>query len=215
MKNLLTCLLFIGVIGIISAQNSVQKTKYCDHVSKLIKNQNPFYAFDETSLKSEETMVDYNTHAQKLKISGTVFQSDGVTPATDVIIFIQQADENGEYSVVSNSETNYVKNRLWVKTDKNGQYTINTFIPGSTTKPLIYPHELQPMHIHAMIKEPGKQEYAMHRMLFDNDPLVTKSCRKRLKRKNIDSILELKAEDDLQMVTKNIVLESTSTNENI
>lgn len=210
MKNLLTSLLFIGAIGVISAQNSVQKTKYCDHVSKLIKNQNPFYAYDEATLKSEASMVDYQTQSHKLKITGTVYQTDGVTPAPNVIIFIQQADENGEYFVVSNSKITYVKNRLWVKTDENGQYTINTFIPGSTTKPLIYPHELQPMHIHAMIKEPGNPEYAMHRMLFDTDPLITKSCRKRLKRKNIDSILALKTEGDVQIATKNIVLESQS-----
>ncbi|WP_339631032.1 hypothetical protein [Bizionia echini] len=210
MKNLITYVLVIGISSIISAQNTEQKTNYCDEVSHRIKNQNPFYDFEEVSLSSEETMMDYNSQSQKLKISGTVFLPDGMTPAKDVIIFIQQADQNGEYTVITNSEKVYVKNRLWVKTDENGKYTINTYIPGSTNKPLTYPHELQPMHIHAMIKEPGKQEYALYRMMFENDPLITKLCRKRLKRKNIDSILELKTEGDIQIATKNIVLEAQS-----
>tara|TARA_R110002012_G_scaffold81945_3_gene207442 strand:+ start:28393 stop:29034 length:642 start_codon:yes stop_codon:yes gene_type:complete len=211
MKNLLTLLFFTGIIAITSAQNSVKKTKYCEDASKHLKDKNPFYGFDADALSSEETMIDFNTQSEKLKISGTVFLADGITPAKDVIIFIQQADNMGEYVLMTDNEAAFIKNRLWVKTDENGTYTINTFIPGSTNKPLTYPHELQPMHIHAMIKEPGKQEYALDTFLFNNDPLVTKSCRKRLKRKNIDSILELQLDGDIQVVTKNIVLESSNS----
>lgn len=210
MKNLLSFILFFSVSVITIAQTSVEKTKYCEEVSKHLKNQDPFNDFDEASLKSVDSIADFETQINKIKITGTVFLADGITPAKDVIIFIQQADHEGEYALVTDKQSAYVKNRLWVKTNNQGQYTIYTYLPGSTSKPLAYPLESQPKHIHAMIKEPSKDVYELSSILFDSDPLVTKSCRKRLKRKNIDSLLELKTEGDMQVAIKNIVLESNN-----
>ncbi len=208
MKNLLFFILLIGASYISVGQHSIKKSHYCEEVAKHLKNQNPFNQFDEASLKSVDSIVGFDLQANKIKISGTVFLADGITPAPNVIIYMQQADTNGEYNMVTDNQFKYVENRLWVKTDSQGQYTIYTYIPGSTSKPLAYPLQPQPKHIHMMIKEPGKEEYDLNAILFDSDPLVSKACKKRLKRKNIDSLLELKSEGDIQVGTKNIVLES-------
>lgn len=212
MKNVLNSILFISVFSLTYGQKTEETTRYCEDVSKHLKHQNYFYDVDETTLKSADTITDFMLQAHKLKIMGTVFLPDGITPAKNVILLIQQADDTGLYTLITDAEKAYVKNRLWVKTNNHGRYELFTFIPGSTNKPLTYPHELLPMHIHAMIKEPNKEAYALNTFLFDADPLVTKSCRKRLERKNIDSILELKTDGNLQVVTKNIVLESRNEN---
>ena len=101
--------------------------------------------------------------------------------------------------------------RGWVKTNADGQYTFYTFVPGSAIAPLTYPRRKGLKKIFPTIKEDGKQEYYLDALLFDNDPLLTKACRKRLKRKGIDNILKPEKQGDMLIVTKDIVLEKNST----
>ncbi len=131
----------------------------------------------------------------------TIFQSDGVTPAKDVILYISQPDEDGDYELKTTNDKRYVHHRGWVKTDADGRYTFYTFIPGN----FIQYRELK--HIHPIIKEPGKPEYALDAFLFDNDPFLSKSCRKRLAKKGIDNILVLEEKENMFLATKDIVLE--------
>ena len=103
----------------------------------------------------------------------------------------------------SDGKTRYVNHRGWVKTDADGRYTFYTFIPGN----FLNNRELK--HIHPTIKESGKPEYELDAFLFDNDPFLSKSCRKRLAKKGIDNILKPEKKESMFVVTKDIILEDS------
>ncbi|MGY0392467.1 hypothetical protein ACW5R3_07940 [Bizionia sp. KMM 8389] len=208
MKNINLILVFLVCMGSVYSQTTSEKTSYCNDVSKHVKNENPFDGIELGTLVSSDTISGFQTEPDKLKISGIVYLADGITPAKDVMIHIQQANNDGAYTLVSITQSNYIENSLLVKTNEKGYYEMYTYIPGHTNKPLTYPHEYLPSHIHIQVKEPFKESYSLNSLLFDTDTLLTKACRKRLARKKIDSVLELKEVGGMLVTTKNIVLKS-------
>lgn len=166
---------------------------------------NPIYDRAETQMRSTDTIPDYRNKTNKLKLTGTVYQSDGVTPAAGVIIYIEQPDEDGHFELRRTGEERYVFHRSWVKTDDNGKYTFHTFIPGNNRR---Y-NQLQ--QIFPLVKAPSKQAYELESFIFDEDPLLTKRCRRRLaKHEQTDRILTTKLVDGIHVAQKNIVLPETS-----
>jgi hypothetical protein len=200
MKNLLTFILITVSFNMISGQDSVN-----DYQSR-----SPIYDYSERNLNNTDTIPGYQSKANKLKITGTIYQSDGVTPAKDVILFIEQADDEGNYQIKEKNNKRYMHHRAWVKTDANGQYTLYTFVPGAATDPITFPRRKGLKKIYPILKEANKPEYNMDAMLFDDDPLLTKACRKRLKRKGIDSVMKPEKQGDLLVVVKDIVLEENT-----
>ena len=196
MKNLITLFCFaclFSTSSFICAQDSVDENYIERH---------PIYDYDALQLSNMDSIPDFDSKTNKLKISGTIYESDGVTPAKDVILYIEQADEYGDFDLRTHNEKRYVHHRGWVKTDASGQYTLYTFVPGNDRR---Y-NQLQ--QLFPVIKEPSKAEYEIASFLFDEDPLLTKKCRKRIAKKDDPSrILKLKKEDNgLLVVQKDIVL---------
>lgn len=170
-------------------------------VAQEIADDSSFYDYNEEALLNTASVPDYETKSEKLKISGTIFESDGVTPASNVILYIDQADETGDFDVRKVDDKKYVHHRAWVKTDEDGRYTFFTFIPGNDRR---Y-NQLQ--QLFPVVKEPSKNAYELAAFLFDADPLLTNRCRKRLVKKGDPSrILSPKKEKDLFVVEKNIIL---------
>ena len=202
MKNLfvlvlLSCLSFVETT--LEAQNSNYLTR------------NPIYDYTEIRINNIDTIAGYLTSKDKLKITGFIYQSDGVTPAKDVLLYIEQADENGDYQIKTKDNKRYMYNRAWIKTDESGQYTFFTFIPGAAIDPITYPKRRGLKKIYPVIKETTKTEYNLDALLFNDDALLTNSCRKRLKRKGIDCILEPKKVGNLLVVKRDIILEENTT----
>ena len=219
MKNLITLFSFIAFISTnaLAALNTSDDSKVPTNNSETslkpsaavvpadYKKRSPIYDYTELQLNNIDTIPGFETKENKLKISGTIFQNDGVTPAKDVILFINQTDENGNFEMkMDDHKKRYVFHRAWVKTNADGQYTFYTFVPGTIHRS----NELK--HIHPVVKEPGKAEYDLDAFVFDNDPLLTKRCRKKLG----DAILKLEKKEDMYVTTKNIVLDhDTSINQ--
>lgn len=219
MKNLINLFCFVCFISsfTLAALNNSNDSKVPtnnledskDSNSEIVpvdyKKRSPIYDYSEQHLNNVDTIPGFETKENKLKISGTIFQNDGVTPAKDVILFINQTDENGNFEMkIDDHKKRYVFHRAWVKTDTDGQYTFYTFIPGTIHRS----NELK--HIHPVIKEPGQAEHDLDAFVFDNDPLLTKRCRKKLG----DDILKLEKKEDMYVATKNIVLNNnTSANQ--
>ena len=204
MKNLFTLLCFAYLSGsfiTLSAQESDN-----DYLKR-----NPMYDYSESQLNNTDSIPGFETSANKLKISGIIYKSDGVTPAKDVLLYIEQADEDGDYQIKTENNKRYMQHRAWVKTDVNGQYTFFTFVPGAAIDPITYPRRRGLKKIYPIIKESNKTEYNLDALLFDNDPQLTKTCRKRLKRKGIDSIIKPEKNGNLLIVTRDIVLEDNTT----
>jgi len=199
MKNLLTLVFVIAFLNIYTNMKAQESNTILDF-------NNPIYDRAEDQLRSTDTIPDFRSKKNKLKLTGIIYQSDGVTPANDVILFIEQPNENGEFDLRSTGEDRYVFHRSWIKTDADGRYTFYTFVPGGDRR---Y-NQLQ--QIFPVIKAPSSEEYVVESFLFDEDPLLTKTCRKRMTKKGDPTrILKLKTEDGIFVAERNITLKPNGT----
>lgn len=169
------------------------------------KTQHAIYDYTEKQLNNTDTIPGFDAQSEKLKITGTIYKSDGMTPASNVIFYICQADEEGEYHSKKINGKRVLRHQGWVKTDKNGQYTFYTFVPGTNwgSKAL--------KEIHGYIKEPNETEaYSIEHFVFDDDPFLRKSCRKKIAKLGINNILKLEKKDGVLVGTRNIILPSST-----
>ena len=200
MKNLIILFCITYIISSFGIMNGQEYANVLDQVPANYKKRSPIYDYSEKQLNHTDTIPDFDTKSNKLKITGTIYQSDGVTPAKDVILYICQPDENGDYEMKKDEQRKrYVHHRAWVKTDANGQYTLYTFMPGK------YLRSKELKQIHRVIKEPGKPEYAIKSFFFNDDPLIpelTLACRA----KAVGSMLRLEKKDSMYVATKDIKL---------
>lgn len=201
MKNLVFLLSIVFFLGNFYAMNAQESA---EELPADYKKRHAIYDYSEKTLSNTDSIPDFASKPNPLKISGTVLLSDGITPAKDIILYINQADENGAYELKKQFKKRYVHHRGWIKTDADGHYTFYTFIPGKDR------HSTALKRIHLSIKEPNKPEYSGNDFLFDNDPLLKNSCRKRLTKNGIDSILKPEKKGNMFVATKDIVLETHS-----
>lgn len=168
----------------------------------------PYSLADELAaqtLSATDTIPGYANSTQKLKLHGIVYESDGITPAKDVIISIEQADEHGNFDVREVQGERTLHQRAFVKTDTDGAYTFYTFVPGNDRR---Y-NQLQ--QLFTKVEAPDTVGYEVAPLLFDTDPLLTKLCRKKINKKGDPSrILKPTLVDGLQVVQKDIVLDSNT-----
>ncbi len=203
MKNLtillcLTC--FISANYSIYAQET---TGNLENKTESFLERNSIYDYVEFQLNNTDTIPGFESKTNKLKISGTIYENDGITPAKDIILLKEQADEHGDFDMRKHNTKRYIHNRGWIKTNADGQYTFYTFIPGNDRR---Y-NQLQ--QLFPVIKEPKKPEYEIASFLFDEDPLLSKRCRKRIAKKDDPTrILKLKKENGLYVAQRDIVLNS-------
>ena len=126
--------------------------------------------------KAVDTLPGFDENNPQLKISGTVYKSDGKTPAENVILYIYHTSRDSIYEPSKNPvgwEKRHGQYRSWLKTDSNGKYTFYTF------RPAPYPQAQESEHIHIYIKEPHKTHYYIDNYTFKDDPT--------LKQKDIDA----------------------------
>ncbi|GAA3640037.1 hypothetical protein [Flavivirga jejuensis] len=198
LKKLFCFVCFICFSHTIIAQESASVT---EQIPENFKKRSPIYDYSEKQLNNVDTIPDYASKKNKLKITGTIYENDGVTPAKNVLLFIHQADENGDFELKRYNKKRYVRHRGWIRTDADGHYTFYTFIPGK----YIYGNELK--QILPIVKEPGKPEYKIDTFLFDDDPLLTEACRSKIKQTDgSDRILKLDKKEGLYVAKRDIVL---------
>ena len=99
MKNLIVILCFTYFT---SASLTLNAQDSADDLSDFSLNiqaskAKTFNSAEENILNSTDSIPDFQDKEEKLKITGTIFQSDGITPAKDVILYIYQPDEDGNY----------------------------------------------------------------------------------------------------------------------
>ena len=200
MKN---SILHFCLVCFISANYSIYAQDSAEFSENNFENiiADTFFDYNEEQINNIDTIPGFESKDNKLKIYGTIYKSDGITPAKDVILYIEQADENGNFDLRKENGRRYVHNRGYVKTDANGNYTFYTYVPGNDRR------YNQMQQLFPMIKEPSKPEYEIATFLFDEDPLLSKLCRKRLTKKgDVSRILKLKKEDGLFVTQKDIKL---------
>jgi protocatechuate 3,4-dioxygenase beta subunit len=205
MKQILLILLtLISLTGCSQSTNQKNKATQkevgggCEGCEAIYENPVPF-----EKLNHVDTLPDFNEQGPKIKISGIVYQSNGKTPAKDVVLYFYHTDQTGHYPRKGN-ETGWGKRhgylRGWVKTNNKGEYEFYTL------KPAAYPQRGEPAHIHITVKEPDKNEYYIDDYLFDDDPLLNQFQRNRLKNGGGNGIVNLKLLNGILEAKRNITL---------
>ena len=207
--NIILSLCFTALIG--CSQNKTQVNSKnqsslidkkvggtCEGCEAIYESTIPF-----DQLNSNDTLPDFNEDGPKIEISGTIFQSDGKTPAAGTIMYLYHTDQNGLYSEGSDESVwskrhGYI--RGWLKTDSNGFYKFFTLVPAS------YPNTTIQKHIHPTIKEPGKTAYWIDDFVFDDDPFLIDKERNKKYPVAGSGVLEVRKEDGILRATRNITL---------
>ena len=156
------------------------------------------------NIKAIDTSKGWAEKGQKLLITGKIYKLGGKIPAPNVVVYYWQTDNNGYYSPKKEIDDKAKKHgyiRGWVKSDKNGNYSIYTI------RPAPYPNNDMPVHIHTSIKEPNiKDEYYIDGFVFDDDKLLTSKERKALKNRGGSGILRPLIDGNMQIAEHNIIL---------
>ncbi len=153
--------------------------------------------------KSIDSLLDFSEIEPKLKISGTVYLSDGITPAENVILYIYHTNRDSIYEPSDNPigwERRHGKYRGWLKTDVNGKYTFYTF------RPTPYPQVQESEHIHMYIKEEGKVPYYIDNYMFSDDPTLKKEDIQSQKNRGGSGLIDLKDESGMLSGKRDIIL---------
>jgi protocatechuate 3,4-dioxygenase beta subunit len=156
------------------------------------------------NISSVDTSDGWFEAGEKLLVTGIVMNLDGKTPAKDVIIYYWQTDNNGYYSPSKDMNKNAIRHghiRGWVKSDAQGRYSIYTI------RPMPYPNDNIPAHIHISIKEPGMaNEYYTDDLVFDDDKKLTGAERKKLPNRGGSGVLRIVNVNGIQVAEHNFIL---------
>lgn len=134
---------------------------------------------------------------EQILISGTVFRSDGKTPAAGTLIYLYHTDIYGIYG--RSGEHRHGRYRGWMLTDEQGRYELHTIIPAS------YPNSTIAKHIHMTVTTRDLKEDWVDSILFDGDKFLTERDR-TIRKGGFDPVLKLKKTDGVLRGVRDIRL---------
>ena len=156
----------------------------------------------KAELNAIDTLPEFTSAENKLKLTGTIYEADAKIPAEDVILYIHHTNAEGVYPTKGNEEGWEKRHgylRGWIKTGKDGRYTFYTQVPGS------YPDRTNPAHIHPFILEPDGSYYYLSAYFFEGDTLLTKDHQEDPPRGG-DGIVKLQQGEEMALVERDFVL---------
>lgn len=160
--------------------------------------------FPDQNLEPVDTLPGFCDSAKKIRVSGTIYQSDGKTPAEDVILYIYHTNDQGLYEPkpgAKGGEKQHGHLRGWVKTDCSGAYVFYTSMPAP------YPGGQNPAHIHPIILEPNGKYYWLGAYHFAGDSLLSeKEIAPESPRGGSSGLLELEESGDLLLGYRDFIL---------
>ena len=170
----------------------------------------PFYYKMPKNLSAFDTSPAFKEKGLKILLTGTVYQIDGKTPASNVILYYYQTNTKGSYARKESEERNMPKNKLgqthgyirgWLKTDEQGNYSLYTIKPGT------YPSRDEPAHIHITVDDKNMEEpYYIDDFVFDNDPLLNTQRRKKMENRGGSGVIRFVQKNNLLVGERNIIL---------
>lgn len=162
------------------------------------------FEYGDKKLSAVDTLPTFHEDGQKIKVSGTIYQSDGKTPASDVILYVYHTDTKGIYPTrggEKNWERRHGYIRGWVKTGADGVYAFYTIKPAS------YPNSTIAAHIHPTILEPNGKYYWVGEYLFAGDPFIAKDeLSPKSPRGGSSGVLQLEKEGNLLVGKRDFIL---------
>ena len=163
------------------------------------------FEYGDRILNAIDTLPDFREEeGQRIKITGTIYENDGTTPAKDVILYIYHTNQNGIYAPAED-DSRWGKRhghiRGWIKTGADGKYAFYTLKPG------IYPNRSAPAHIHPIILEPDGRYYWIGSYHFAGDSLLTeKELHPDSPRCGSSGLLTLRQEGDIWVGNRDLIL---------
>ncbi|MFD0863882.1 intradiol ring-cleavage dioxygenase [Sungkyunkwania multivorans] len=207
--NALILILLLLSLSNCNGQNNSISTQR-ETLSKDFDKLLPFYFKMPSKLFSEDRSPGWKQNGTKILLTGTVYEFDGKTPASGVILYYYQTNVNGIYSTNPKEPRNMPKNKLgqthghirgWVKTNADGEYSIYTIKPGT------YPSRDEPAHIHISVKEPDlENHYYIDDFVFDNDPMLTSRRRNAMENRGGSGVIRFVEKDEIQVGERNMIL---------
>lgn len=205
MKHLVPLLLLLVVSQLGCAQASQQEAAItkrvggaCEGCEAIYESPTPF-----EQLTFHDTLPDFGDNGQKLHLTGIVYQRDGRTPASGVVLYIYHTDQTGVYPT-RGDEKGWDKRhgylRGWIKTNSKGEYAFYTL------KPIGYDNGKAPAHIHITVKEPDKNEYWIDEYVFADDPQLSKEDREQARQRGGSGVLHATKQGGVLLAQRNIIL---------
>ena len=135
-------------------------------------------------------------------ISGTVYQTDGKTPAPNVLIYFYHTDSEGYYRRPGEDGARHGHFRGWMLTDARGRYEF------SSIQPAPYPERKWSAHVHMTLTGKNFREDSVDSILFEGDKLITAEERKQAGKKGgFNPIVKLeKGTDGILRGTRDILI---------
>ena len=129
-----------------------------------------------------------------LVLTGTVFETDGTTPAEGVLIYAYHTNSEGIYEKKGDETGNGQRHghlRSWVRTGKDGRYQFTTIQPAP------YPSNGEPAHVHLSLTPPEQEEYYISSTIFQGDPLISEQeLQEAEKEGRFSRIIHLEEDED-------------------
>lgn len=200
MKKLINIVIIALTVFSCQSQTKSEKTKI---VGGPCEGCEAIYEYGDKKMSSVDTLPKFEEAETQIKITGTVFQNDGKTPATNVILYVYHTNEKGIYEKKGDEKGWAARHgyiRGWIKTASDGKYTFYTFRPSA------YPNTSIPEHIHMTVKEPSKNEYYIEDILFEDDKFLTETHKISLKNRAGSGIVQLKPENGLLVAQRDVIL---------
>lgn len=156
-----------------------------------------------SSIDAVDTSAGWHEPGQRLQVRGRVFQADGKTPASGILLYYWQTGHDGLYSYgagMPDGARRHGHIRGWIRTDRDGRYSLYT------NRPAPYPGASIPAHIHMVVKEEGMSEYYIDDFEFDDDKFLTSAERNKRSARGGSGILRPENVDGVQVAERNIIL---------
>jgi len=185
------------------ACNAQTQTKELREVGGPCEGCEALYDYGNKFLNSVDTIPGFDTLSPKIKIFGTIYKKDGITPAKNIILYAYQTNTNGIYDSQGATKTWLARHgihRGWIKTDETGTYEIYTFRPGA------YPNRQTPQHIHLTIKEPTTIPYYIDDILFTDDPKLNVNITSTITKRGGNGIIKPEKGNGLLLIKRDIIL---------
>ena len=123
----------------------------------------PFY---RKNAPMRDNLIFEGLKGNEIRITGKVFTDDCKTKLPDALVEIWHCNTKGEYD---NKSSKMDHRARWV-TNKSGEYTFTTILPGKYLNGKLY----RPAHIHFRISCEGHKEL-ISQIYFSGDPHITEA----------------------------------------
>ncbi len=162
------------------------------------------FEYGDKTLTPVDTLPDFYDQGTQIRVMGTIYEPDAMTPAKDVILYIYHTNQDGIYPT-RGDETGWAKRhgyiRGWIKTGADGKYTFYTLKPG------VYPDRNAPAHLHPIILEPDGKYYWIETYYFAGDTLLTLDQTSPIRpRGGTPGVLYLREKDGILTGRRDIIL---------